>query len=75
MLLVAQFFHRDRNDIADNTETFIEKSKETKLKKYSDENYNNRGKARQTCLENYGVDHNFKIDECIYKREIGRAHV
>ena len=35
--------------------------KENLKKKYGDENYNNREKAKQTCLEKYGVDHNFKL--------------
>ena len=33
------------------------KSKTTKLKKYNDENYNNRNKAKQKCLEKYGVEY------------------
>jgi len=32
------------------------KAKETKLKKYGDENFNNRKQSRETCLEKFGVD-------------------
>lgn len=35
----------------------IEKTKQTKFDRYNDINYNNRGKARQTNLEKYGVEH------------------
>lgn len=35
--------------------------KENLLNKYGDEHYSNRKKARKTCLERYGVDHNFKL--------------
>lgn len=34
----------------------IAKSKETKILKYKDENYNNRTKAKQTNIEKYGVE-------------------
>lgn len=34
----------------------LEKIKITKLNKYNDKNYNNRTKAKQTCLERYGVE-------------------
>lgn len=32
----------------------MQKNKETKLKNYGDENYNNIEKHKQTCLERYG---------------------
>lgn len=35
-------------------------SRQTKLELYGDANYNNRDKAKQTCLEVYGVDNPFK---------------
>lgn len=35
--------------------------KQNMLNKYGDENYSNHEKARKTCLERYGVDHNFKL--------------
>ena len=36
-------------------DTFLQKSQETKLKKYNDKNYNNRRKSKSTCLKTYGV--------------------
>ena len=36
------------------------KRKATKLDKYNDENYNNRNKAKETCLNRYGIDNPFK---------------
>ena len=32
-------------------------NKKSKLEKYGDENFNNREKAKATCLEKYGVEH------------------
>lgn len=37
-----------------------ENIKKSKLEKYGDVNYNNRDKAKETCLEKYGVDNPFK---------------
>lgn len=37
-----------------------ENIKKSKLEKYGDANYNNRDKAKETCLEKYGVDNPFK---------------
>lgn len=42
---------------------FIEKSKQTCLEKYGDENYNNSEQLKQTCLERYGVDNPMKSKE------------
>lgn len=39
-----------------------EKSKETKRNRYNNENYNNRDKYRQTCMDIYGVDNTFKSE-------------
>ena len=39
------------------------KRRNTKLKKYEDENYNNRAQAKQTCLEKYGVTSKAKLPE------------
>lgn len=36
---------------------FTKKSKETKLKKYGNENYTNKEKYKQTCLERYGTEY------------------
>lgn len=46
-----------------------EKSKQTKLSRYSDANYNNRDKAKQTCLTRYGVDNPIK-DKSIQKKAL-----
>lgn len=44
------------------TEECKNKIKQTKFKKYGDENYNNSNKNKQTCLQKYGVlnPHNIK---------------
>lgn len=39
-----------------------ELSKQTKLSRYGDENYNNRVKYKNTCLEKYGVENAFQND-------------
>ncbi len=49
--------------------------KETKLKRYGDENYCNRKKFKETCIERYGVEapqqnkeiHDKSIDTCLKK--------
>jgi hypothetical protein len=46
---------------------FQKKCKNTKKAKYNDENFNNREKAKQTCLERYGVDNSFKCEAVKYK--------
>lgn len=43
------------------------KTKQTKLEKYGDENYNNIDKNRQTCLEKYGVKSYTQTQECVNK--------
>jgi len=43
------------------TDDFKLKSKLTKIERYGDENYNNIEKARNTCLEKYGVSHKDKL--------------
>lgn len=50
-------------------------SRRTKLELYGDENYNNRGKAKQTCLEIYGVDNPFKDKEKIRQSYINKYGV
>ena len=42
---------------------YINKCKNTKLKKYNNENYVNSEKAKQTCLEKYGVENVAKCEE------------
>lgn len=46
---------------------YVEKCKSTRLKKYGDENFNNREKYRQTCLSVYGVEHASQNAEVIQK--------
>ncbi len=40
-----------------------EKGKITKLEQYDDENFNNRNKAKETCLRKYGVAHQMQDDD------------
>lgn len=42
----------------------VEKQKQTKKEKYGDENYNNREKCFNTCLEKYGYRYFLETDEC-----------
>lgn len=46
-----------------NYKEINKKSKETKLKKYGDENYNNREKSKITCKEKYGTEEVLNIEE------------
>lgn len=50
---------------------FTKKSKETKLKKYGNENYTNKEKYKQTCLEKYGTEYylSSKNYKNLYKNE------
>lgn len=48
-------------------EIIINKTKNTKLKRYGNENYNNREKANQTCLERYGTAYPSDLPEFINK--------
>lgn len=41
----------------------ITKSKETKKRKYGDENYNNKTKREETCIKKYGAKHNWASKE------------
>lgn len=45
-----------RDKTPDQYKESARKAKETKLKKYCDENFNNRKQSRETCLEKFGVD-------------------
>lgn len=52
----------------ENATLFGSKSFKENLKtKYGTEAYNNREKAKETMLQKYGVDHNFKIDGFVEK--------
>ena len=44
-------------------EEILEKTRQTKLKKYGDPHYNNKEKCKQTCLKKYGVDNPMKSEE------------
>lgn len=55
----------------------VEQIKKSKAEKYGDENYNNRDKAKETCLEKYGVDNPFKDREKMvnsYLEKLGVDH-
>lgn len=45
------------------SENNLSKSRQTKLDKYGDENYNNKEKHIQTCLEKYGVENYSQTEE------------
>lgn len=49
------------------TESFKEKSKNTRLLKYGDENFTNREKYKNTCLEKYGAITNLLSESHIEK--------
>lgn len=49
--------------------------KQVKLDRYGDANYNNREKAKETCLEKYGVDNVFKDTEKITASYINKFGV
>ena len=49
--------------------------KNTKLEKYGDSNYNNRDKAKQTCLEKYGVDNPYKYESFIKKSSVTKKDI
>ena len=52
-------------DIHKDTALHVALIKQSKLEKYGNENYNNRDKAKQTCITKYGVDNPFKDVEHI----------
>lgn len=47
----------------------IKNIKKSKLEKYGSENYNNRDKAKQTCIDVYGVENVFQLDDIKSKSE------
>lgn len=47
----------------------LERTKQTKLEKYGDENFNNRKKAKETWLENYGVTNPSQAEDIKTKKE------
>lgn len=46
----------------------VNKSKQTKLKKYGDENYHNKEQAKQTMLERYGVSMGYQTEKAVTNR-------
>lgn len=52
-----------------NTEYYVEKTKSTKIEKYNDETYNNRNKAKLTCLKKYGVETPLQSKDIEQKRD------
>lgn len=55
----------------------MEQIRKTKTERYGDRNYNNRDRAKETCLERYGVDNPFKDKERIknsYIEKLGVDH-
>lgn len=55
----------------------VEQIKKSKADRYGDENYNNRDKAKETCLGKYGVDNPFKDREKMvnsYLEKLGVDH-
>jgi len=50
-----------------HTEEAKNKSKKTKKERYGDENYNNREQYKQTCLDRFGVENVFQLEENIKK--------
>lgn len=49
------------------SKALYKKSLEAKLEKYGDEKFNNREKAKETCLKNHGVENASVLEETIAK--------
>ena len=47
----------------------VKNIKKSKLERYGSENYNNRDRAKQTCIETYGVENVFQLDNVKSKSE------
>ena len=56
-------------DFTFQTESNIQKSKQTKLEKYGNANWNNTEKAKQTCLAKYGVENYTQTKEYLAKQK------
>ena len=52
--------------------TICLKTKQQKLERYGDENYNNQEKHKETCLNKYGVEHHNKNPEIANKISLTR---
>lgn len=53
--------------------TVRNKGKRTKLEKYNDENFNNRDRAKRTCLRKYGVAHQMQDAEIKQRTKLTTA--
>ena len=51
-----------------------EKANNTKIKKYSDKNYNNRDKYKNTCLRKYNTENVMQIDEVKLRNHTNRDY-
>ena len=51
------------NEYFFTTNIFKDKSKQTKIERYNDENYNNIEKNKKTIFKNYGIEHALQLDE------------
>lgn len=58
----SRFSSKERSEI--NKQSAI-KAKQTKLKRYGDENFNNRKKASETNIQKYGVENTFRSKKAI----------
>lgn len=61
------------NSCAQSADIILKNRKMTCLKKYGDENYNNREKSVKTCLEKYGVENIQQVKE-INEQSIRTKH-
>lgn len=64
-------------NIVKDRKLIVQTSAKTKEKVYGSANYNNRDKAKETCLEKYGVDNLFRDTERMkkaYQEKLGVDH-
>ena len=62
------------NKTEEEIKVISDKVKQTKKEHYGDENYNNRDKAKQTCLELYGVDIPNKYGSDMYYENMAKKY-
>lgn len=63
---ITRILNNNFNHLITSNDSYYN-TKDSKLIKYNDENYNNRKKAEQTCLENYGVKNIYNLNK--YKQK------
>lgn len=56
------------NRTEDDKQQICEKIKDTKYRKYGDENYNNREQYKQTCIQKYGCTSTNQVEEIKNKK-------